>query len=237
MSTEKPGRTKMLERPRGKGLSLTVRRKPMRNYALTCPIWTAMMLDREMGSSEASRPIAILAFPSPERHSPLCSPHQHTPSPSLLPNHCRASSPPILFSHVARTYNQLHPQGRNQKVLARSQLHRRRQIRSSRRNRQVSLLLPALRFALLSEIKTLTYSDAIASLECCRNGNKFYENHNEFNLRHRWVDYAADNEFNASQVDPLWHSWLHHIRKDPPHEDAGIIKMTQSWMTVSAAPR
>lgn len=66
-----------------------------------------------------------------------------------------------------------------------------------------------------------------------RNGNKYYENHNEFNLRHRWVDYVADNEFNASQVDPLWHSWLHHIRKDPPHEDAGIQKMTQSWMTVS----
>ncbi|SPO48595.1 related to nadh-ubiquinone oxidoreductase subunit b17.2 [Moesziomyces antarcticus] len=36
-----------------------------------------------------------------------------------------------------------------------------------------------------------------------KNGNKFYENHDEFPLRHRWVDYAADNEFNASQVDPL----------------------------------
>lgn len=71
-------------------------------------------------------------------------------------------------------------------------------------------------------------------ISCCcvdRNGNKYYENHNEFNLRHRWVDYAADNEFNASQVDPLWHSWLHHIRQLPPHEDAGIQKMTQSWMS------
>lgn len=67
-----------------------------------------------------------------------------------------------------------------------------------------------------------------------RNGNKYYENHNELNLRHRWVDYAADNEFNASQVDPLWHSWLHHIRQLPPHEDPGIQKMSQSWMTVSA---
>ncbi|CBQ69154.1 related to nadh-ubiquinone oxidoreductase subunit b17.2 [Sporisorium reilianum SRZ2] len=64
-----------------------------------------------------------------------------------------------------------------------------------------------------------------------RNGNKYYENHDEFPLRHRWIDYAADNEFNASQVDPLWHSWLHHIRKDPPHEDKGIQKMTQAWMT------
>lgn len=64
-----------------------------------------------------------------------------------------------------------------------------------------------------------------------RNGNKFYENHSEFPLRHRWVDYAADNEFNASQVDPLWHSWLHHIRQLPPHEDKGIQKMTQTWMT------
>ena len=66
---------------------------------------------------------------------------------------------------------------------------------------------------------------------CNRNGNKYYENHAEFPLRHRWVDYAADNEFNASQVDPLWHSWLHHIRQLPPHEDAGIQKMTQAWMT------
>ena len=45
------------------------------------------------------------------------------------------------------------------------------------------------------------------------------------------MDYAADNEFNASQVDPMWHSWLHHIRQLPPHEDKALQQMIPSWMT------
>ncbi|EPQ27672.1 uncharacterized protein PFL1_04810 [Pseudozyma flocculosa PF-1] len=64
-----------------------------------------------------------------------------------------------------------------------------------------------------------------------RNGNRYYENLNEVPGRHRWVDFHADNEFSASQIDPLWHAWIHHIRKDPPTEDAGLQKMVQSWMT------
>ncbi|KAN0064134.1 hypothetical protein ACQY0O_003301 [Thecaphora frezii] len=69
-----------------------------------------------------------------------------------------------------------------------------------------------------------------------RNGNRYYENLEEVPGRHRWVDYHADNEFSASQIDPLWHAWIHHIRKDPPTEDAGLQKMVQPWMTVSCRP-
>lgn len=29
--------------------------------------------------------------------------------------------------------------------------------------------------------------------------------------RHRWVEYASKNRYNASQVPPEWHGWLHYI--------------------------
>ncbi|RDY14073.1 putative NADH dehydrogenase [ubiquinone] 1 alpha subcomplex subunit 12 [Mucuna pruriens] len=29
--------------------------------------------------------------------------------------------------------------------------------------------------------------------------------------RHRWVEYAEKNRYNASQVPPEWHGWLHFI--------------------------
>jgi hypothetical protein len=29
--------------------------------------------------------------------------------------------------------------------------------------------------------------------------------------RHRWVEYAEKGRYNASQVPPEWHGWLHHI--------------------------
>lgn len=51
--------------------------------------------------------------------------------------------------------------------------------------------------------------------------------------RHRWVDYAQD-DFNASQAVPEWHSWLHGIRKDPPHEDPIVNAARPPWLAVSA---
>ncbi|KAK7470991.1 hypothetical protein VKT23_002404 [Stygiomarasmius scandens] len=62
-------------------------------------------------------------------------------------------------------------------------------------------------------------------------GNRYYENMNaeeEIPGRHRWVDYAQHN-FNATQVPPEWHSWIHHIRKDPPHEDPVMQASSPSW--------
>ena len=67
-----------------------------------------------------------------------------------------------------------------------------------------------------------------------RNGNKFFENtKDEIPGRHRWVDYAQLYDSNATQVDPEWHSWLHHIRKAPPPKDEAIKEARQQWIAVS----
>ncbi|KAL4568015.1 hypothetical protein LXL04_023615 [Taraxacum kok-saghyz] len=43
-------------------------------------------------------------------------------------------------------------------------------------------------------------------------GNKYYEKLGETQYgRHRWVEYASKNRYNASQVPPEWHGWLHFI--------------------------
>jgi len=62
-------------------------------------------------------------------------------------------------------------------------------------------------------------------------GNRYYENLNaeeEVPGRHRWVDYAQ-HDFNGSQVPPEWHSWIVHIRKDPPTEDPIVKNVTPPW--------
>ncbi|KAJ3001637.1 hypothetical protein NUW54_g6302 [Trametes sanguinea] len=64
-------------------------------------------------------------------------------------------------------------------------------------------------------------------------GNRYFENTNpeeEIPGRHRWVDYAQ-HEYNATQVPPEWHSWIHHIRKDPPTEDNIMQNLSPPWKT------
>jgi len=64
-------------------------------------------------------------------------------------------------------------------------------------------------------------------------GNRYYENMNaeeEVPGRQRWVDFAQ-HEYHASQVPPEWHSWISHIRKDPPTNDSVIKNMTPPWQT------
>ncbi|ORX38572.1 NADH ubiquinone oxidoreductase subunit NDUFA12-domain-containing protein [Kockovaella imperatae] len=64
-------------------------------------------------------------------------------------------------------------------------------------------------------------------------GNRFYENldaSQEIPGRHRWVDFKQSVE-NASQIPPEWHSWLNHIRKDPPTEDPIVQASTPPWKT------
>lgn len=34
-------------------------------------------------------------------------------------------------------------------------------------------------------------------------------------------------------MTPEWHSWLSHIRKDPPHLDPIVQASRQTWQTVS----
>ncbi|KIK65629.1 hypothetical protein GYMLUDRAFT_158885 [Collybiopsis luxurians FD-317 M1] len=62
-------------------------------------------------------------------------------------------------------------------------------------------------------------------------GNRYFENMNaeeEVPGRQRWVDFAQ-HEYHASQVPPEWHSWIHHIRKDPPTNDPVIQNLTLPW--------
>ncbi|ORY35610.1 NDUFA12-domain-containing protein [Naematelia encephala] len=62
-------------------------------------------------------------------------------------------------------------------------------------------------------------------------GNRYFENMNpteEVPGRQRWVDYTQ-HEYNATQVPPEWHSWLTHIRKDPPTEDPIMQASTPPW--------
>ncbi|KAG0149868.1 hypothetical protein CROQUDRAFT_653166 [Cronartium quercuum f. sp. fusiforme G11] len=61
-------------------------------------------------------------------------------------------------------------------------------------------------------------------------GNRYYEDPSESFYRNRWVDFAS-HDFNASQVTPEWHSWLSHIRKDPPHLDPVVQASRQPWQT------
>ncbi|GFZ49467.1 hypothetical protein JCM24511_07587 [Saitozyma sp. JCM 24511] len=63
-------------------------------------------------------------------------------------------------------------------------------------------------------------------------GNRYFENldpNEEVPGRHRWVDYAQD-DFNASQATPEWHSWLHHIRKEPPTQDPIVQQSRPPWL-------
>ncbi|KAJ3998616.1 NDUFA12-domain-containing protein [Lentinula boryana] len=81
-------------------------------------------------------------------------------------------------------------------------------------------------------------------------GNRYFENMNgeeeipgalgvsifnayvlfKFVGRQRWVDFAQ-HEYHASQVPPEWHSWIHHIRKDPPANDPVVKNLTPPWQT------
>eukprot|EP00038_Savillea_parva_P007390 m.169850 g.169850 ORF g.169850 m.169850 type:complete len:128 (-) comp13153_c0_seq1:123-506(-) len=52
-------------------------------------------------------------------------------------------------------------------------------------------------------------------------GNKYYEDHSQVFGAHRWVDFAAP-EWDASQVPPKWHAWMHkmtdNVPTDPQHD-------------------
>ncbi|ERS98717.1 hypothetical protein HMPREF1624_05504 [Sporothrix schenckii ATCC 58251] len=51
-------------------------------------------------------------------------------------------------------------------------------------------------------------------------GNKFFENmEEELPLRTRWVDYK-NKDYDASQVEPLWHAWLAYTVDTPPQNDS-----------------
>ena len=42
----------------------------------------------------------------------------------------------------------------------------------------------------------------------------------------------TQHEYHASQVPPEWHSWLSHIRRDPPTEDPVMQNLSPAWKSV-----
>ncbi|KAK4689520.1 NADH dehydrogenase (ubiquinone) 1 alpha subcomplex subunit 12, partial [Tremellales sp. Uapishka_1] len=63
-------------------------------------------------------------------------------------------------------------------------------------------------------------------------GNRYFENNDWTQVqpgRQRWIDFSQD-DFNASQVPPEWHSWLGHIRKDAPQDDPIMVAATPPWL-------
>lgn len=49
-------------------------------------------------------------------------------------------------------------------------------------------------------------------------GNKYFENNEYFHGRNRWVEYSDDVylDYNASQIPPEWHMWMHYTTDIPP---------------------
>ncbi|KAK6176394.1 hypothetical protein SNE40_014687 [Patella caerulea] len=85
---------------------------------------------------------------------------------------------------------------------------------------------------LINSIKTIYRTDELKSGRLVGEdgfGNKYYENKSYFMGRSRWVDYslAVNLDYDASQVPPEWHRWLHYIADEPPTE-AQLVK--RKWM-------
>ncbi|KAL7675401.1 hypothetical protein ACOME3_001662 [Neoechinorhynchus agilis] len=49
-------------------------------------------------------------------------------------------------------------------------------------------------------------------------GNRYYENKSFFLGRDRWVEYAdrVGLDYDASQIPPEWHGWIHHTFDEVP---------------------
>uniref|UniRef100_A0A0H5R4F1 NADH dehydrogenase [ubiquinone] 1 alpha subcomplex subunit 12 n=1 Tax=Spongospora subterranea TaxID=70186 RepID=A0A0H5R4F1_9EUKA len=50
------------------------------------------------------------------------------------------------------------------------------------------------------------------------NGNRYFESLDEQAGRTRWVKYANTSYYDASQVTPEWHPWLHYMTDKTPIE-------------------
>ncbi|XP_076814638.1 NADH dehydrogenase [ubiquinone] 1 alpha subcomplex subunit 12-like [Clavelina lepadiformis] len=70
----------------------------------------------------------------------------------------------------------------------------------------------------IARFQEIKYGDHVGTDEL---GNKYYENNRFFVGRNRWVDYNQETwadkwDYNASQITPEWHRWLHYMTDDPP---------------------
>lgn len=52
---------------------------------------------------------------------------------------------------------------------------------------------------------------------CDAMGNRYYENRIDYPWgQHRWVEPADINNFDATQIPPEWHGWMHHVNDATP---------------------
>ncbi|KAK5656697.1 hypothetical protein OQA88_4243 [Cercophora sp. LCS_1] len=65
-------------------------------------------------------------------------------------------------------------------------------------------------------------------------GNKYYENAEELPLRTRWVDYA-NHDFDAAQIEPLWHSWISYAIDAPPTKES-LAVASRPWASPNPLP-
>lgn len=71
-------------------------------------------------------------------------------------------------------------------------------------------------FLQLFRTDELKFGDLIGVDE---HGNKYYQNKMYFLGRSRWVYYSDEKfgwDYDASQIPPDWHRWLHYMTDDPP---------------------
>lgn len=69
-----------------------------------------------------------------------------------------------------------------------------------------------------------------------RFGNRFYENTvEELPLRTKWVDYKH-HFCDASETEPGWHAWLHHMVDNPPTKDSMLQPRTNAWSQPTHVP-
>lgn len=63
-----------------------------------------------------------------------------------------------------------------------------------------------------------------------RFGTQYYFDPTEVSGQQRWCEYKHDfsNVYDASQVPPEWHAWLHHITDEVPPADAASSGLTRA---------
>lgn len=50
-----------------------------------------------------------------------------------------------------------------------------------------------------------------------QHGNEYYENYDYQHLQQRWVKFKEEYSYNACQVPPEWHAWMHYLSDGAPH--------------------
>jgi NADH:ubiquinone oxidoreductase subunit len=71
-------------------------------------------------------------------------------------------------------------------------------------------------------------------------GNRYYENRVDYPLfQHRWVEPGDIHNYDAAQIPPEWHGWMHHINDQTPLLEEEYIEEKMSHLRngeISHAP-